>query len=137
MFLTRGLQARIDYEQDGTILVRLEGHEPRRFERAVTAMRAVIPTAAREWRPDLGLWVIDAGWDEELQEALEDHFERADILVRGRPLDPSDAWEEEADDAAWPLIRPSGRHGWIDLDAPPPPRPRLGRLILPYWGDRD
>jgi hypothetical protein len=134
-FTRRPLRAQLDYEQDGTVLFRMDGHEAARFERVMEAVRAAIPVAAREWRPALGLWVIDAGWDEELLDLLEDHFERADILVRGCPLEiPEEA--EEREETTWLLAaRRSGHHGWIDLEDRWPLRPRLGRLILPYWED--
>jgi hypothetical protein len=131
------LRARIEYERDGTILFRLDGHDAPRFERIIAALQSTVPVAEREWRADLGLWVIDAGWDEELLEILEDHCERADILVGGLPLDTRED-EEPLEDEARPLIRPLySRHAWIDLDDwPRAPLPlRVGRLILPYWGE--
>jgi hypothetical protein len=131
------LRARIEYERDGTILFWLDGHDAPRFERIIAALRSTVPVAEREWRAGLGLWVIDAGWDEELLELLEDHCERGDILVSGLPLDAPEE-EEPLDEPLGRLApRTRGRHAWIDLDDwPRAPLPlRVGRLILPYWGE--
>jgi hypothetical protein len=130
------LRAHLDYERDGTILFHLDGHGTPRFERILAAMRATVPVAEREWHADLGLWVIDAGWDDELIEILEDHCERADILVSGLSLDTRDEEDFLEDALPWPLLRTPGRHGWLDLSDLPPPvvdRRRLGHLIIPDW----
>jgi hypothetical protein len=127
----------MEYERDGTLLFWLEGHDATRFERVMALLRDMVPVAEREWWPSLGLWVIDAGWDEELQEILEEHLEPGDILVRGVPLDAGD--EDEWPEHPRQPVPGVGRHGWIDLDVSPtvPDRQRLGRLILPAWGTSD
>jgi hypothetical protein len=134
----RTLRASIDYERDGTILFRLDGHETPRFERVLASLRATIPVAEREWHADLGLWVIDAGWDEELLEILEDYFDPADILVSGLSLDAREEETLREEALPWPIPRGVGRHGWLDLNDLSPPLPdrwRLGHLIIPDWDE--
>lgn len=131
----RPLRAHLDYDRDDTILFRLDGHDEPRFERILAALRATIPVAEREWHADLGLWSIDAGWDEELLELLEDHCERDDILVGGLSLAALDEEPTPEDAIPWPILRTPGPHGWLDLGDRPPifdPR-RLGHLIIPDW----
>jgi hypothetical protein len=80
------LRAHVDYDPDGALLFRLSGQEERRFALVLEDFRGVIPTADREWTPEAETWVLYGGWDEELLELLEEHFEPEEIFVRGHPL---------------------------------------------------
>jgi hypothetical protein len=85
------LRAHLDYDADGALLFRLSGQQEALFARVLAAFRRAVPVAEREWLPEQDAWILFGGWDDELLEILEDHFEPEEVFVSGHPLRDEDA----------------------------------------------